>query len=195
MAVTDLIGNAQNYTSPSSYQILDSIYSENCILLNNALELLFGKAYSTTSIPLPMIGFKYKPTGSIELLKFTYSVYPYLNKQMITSGAIQNETRFSIMLLDPINNDNPVVAAILKRQTLVTLLEKYVRMGGLFTILTLWGTLKNCVLESFSGVESGGMDGTAYICNFVKPLFDTSSASAQLSSTLKSLSSGGIGTV
>lgn len=196
MASIDLIGSAQDYVNAGSYQILDTLYSQNCVLLNNAIEIISGKTGGLNSIPLPLIGFQYKPTGSIELLNFSYSSYPYLNKQQITNSVIQNQTRFSLLLMDPINGSNPVVAALLKRQTLIKLLEKYQNAGGLFTVLTLWGTISNCVLESFYGVESGeGLNGTSFMCNFMKPLFDTSSASSQLSSTLNSLSNGGVGSI
>jgi hypothetical protein len=195
MAMTDLLGQAVQQNQVSNYQILDSIYSEGAIILNNATEILLGKSVgSSLDIPVPLIGFKYKPMGTIELIKYEYSEYPYLSKQMVSNAGVKQATRFSVQLLDPITGSNPVILAVVKRQVLQTLLDKYAAGGGLFTILTLWGSVTNCLLEGLEGVEgsSNGSDGVNFVMHFYKPNFDTAAVQKKLSSSLASLTNGGV---
>lgn len=189
-SLQSLIGDAQTYVNAGSYSILDTIYSENAVLLNNALEIISGQT-AVSAVPLPLLGFHFNPSQTIQLLNFEYSRYPYLNKKMISNSVVQNETRFSLEIIDTITSDNTVITAIAKRQLLITLLNKYILAGGLFTILTLGGTISNCLMEDFSWI--GRTD--RFVANFVKPLFSTTDTSEQLSSTLKSLQNGGVASI
>jgi hypothetical protein len=196
MAMTDLLGKASQATQVTNYQILDTIYSKGAVILNNATEILLGKtAGSSLNFPVPLIGFSYKPMGTIELIKYEYSEYPYLSKKMISNSGVKQSTRFTVQVLDPITSSNSVALAVVKRKLLQNLLDKYAAGGGLFTILTLWGSITNCLLEGLEAVEgqSNGSDGVNFVLRFYKPNFDTSSVQKKLSSTLSSLSSGGVG--
>jgi hypothetical protein len=198
MAMTDLLGKTQVSVKLTNYQILDTIYSNAAVILNNAAEVLLKQsATSVYNIPVPLVGFSYKPMGTIELLKYEYSEYPYLSKQMVSNAGVKQATRFTVQVIDAIASSNIVLEAIAKRQLLQTMLDKYAAAGGLFTVLTLWGTITNCLLEGMEGVEgqSTGSDGVLFNIHFYKPNFDTAATTDKLSSSLSSLTSGGAGSI
>ncbi|HOT63485.1 MAG TPA: hypothetical protein PLU93_11555, partial [Treponemataceae bacterium] len=78
MAFTEILGNPQDVTTLNSYALLDRIYSDGAIVLENATEILTGKK-PVIDVGLPLVGFSFKPDGNLELLKYQWSQYPYLN--------------------------------------------------------------------------------------------------------------------
>ena len=180
MALMEILGNPQDTVNATGYQILDSLYSDGAVILENAVEILTGKK-APIDAGLPLVGFSYKPE-SLELLKYSWSQYPYLNKQKLTFAAVKEATTFSVAVISPIAaGGNEVIPSLIKRELLLTLLEKYCDAGGMFTVLTLWGTRKHCVLSGLDGVAGEGMDGTLFKMSFSKPNFDLTGADASMS--------------
>ena len=189
MAFTEILGKPQDTVNAGSYQILDSLYSDGAIILENATEILTGKK-APIEAGLPLIGFSYKPE-SLELLKYGWSQYPYLNKQKLTFSAVKETTAFSVSVISPITTGgHSVVGELVKRELLAKLLEKYCDAGGMFTVLTLWGTRKHCVLTGMEGVSGEGMDGTLFKMSFMKPNFDLTGADASMSDFMKKATNG-----
>ena len=194
MALTDIIGQAQDVVNTAAYLLLDGLYSSGAVILENPVAV-FKQNKSLLGleleIPVPLIGFNYKPEGTIELLKYQWSEYPYLNKQVLTNAAIKQTTKFSVQVIDPISGNNPVLLALLKREGLKMLLEKYTDAGGMFTVMTLWGAIKHCVLTDLAGVSGEAMDGTNFIMSFMKPNINIGTADKQLSDFMSNAQAGG----
>ena len=88
--ITDILGVSRSTDiSSADYNLLDSIFSNNAIWLQNAIEVInipfLPKDNFLNSIPLPMIGFQFNPIGEIQLLSYAWSQYPFLSKQVITN--------------------------------------------------------------------------------------------------------------
>ena len=173
--VTDILGKPKSTDiSNATYTLLDDIFSYNAIWLQNAIELsnipILSQNEFSKNISLPLIGFQYKPVGNIELLKYAWSQYPFLSKQVITNSGMKQATKFSVDVFSVISDSNPVAINLLKIQTIMDLLDMYIAKGGLFTILTLYGFITNCVCADVYGVSDGEMlDGTHLRFDFIKP--------------------------
>ena len=193
MALTDgLLGSAQPTNNITGFSLLDSIYSENAVILENATSIFSGKESVLPEVGLPLIGFRYKPEGNLELLKYRWSQYPYLNKANLTFAAVKDTTDFSVSVISPITGDTPVAASIGMRAGLVTLLDKYCSRGGMFTVITLWGTKRHCVLTDLSGIAEGDtMDGVLFKMSFNQPNFDMTGADESMSDFMKRATNGG----
>jgi hypothetical protein len=190
MAFTEILGKPQDTVNSSSYQILDSLYSGGAVILENATEILTGKK-PLIDAGIPLIGFSYKPESGLELLKYQWSQYPYLNKQKLTFSAVKQATDFSVSVISPITTDGPVIVTIALRELLIKLLEKYCNAGGMFTVLTLWGTQRHCVLTGLDGIGADGtMDGTLFKMSFNKPNFDLTGADASMSDFMTKATNG-----
>lgn len=189
-ATSQLIGTkAPETTGSITLQLLDLVYTKSCICLNDVQSVFFGVGQYLT-VPLPLLTFDYKVSGDIDLLNYTWSEYPYLNKQTLVNAPIKHATRFSVDLLDPINEYNPVLVALLKRQGLIELLDRYALGGGTFTVITMWGTLTNCVLESVQGINTDSGQGTQFRLNFLKPNFSRKRLTNSLNSFLSKYTKG-----
>lgn len=183
--ITDILGKARpTDISNADYILLDDIFSYNAIWLQNAIELfkipVLSEYELTKNIPLPLIGLAYRPIGEIELINYEWAQYPYLSKQVITNAGIKQPTRFAVDVYSVfkggniLSGGNTVALNLLKISTIVSLLNQYVAKGGLFTILTLYGFITDCVLEKITGISDGEMvDGTHLRFNFLKPNIDT----------------------
>ena len=191
MPFTEILGKPQDTVNANGFQLLDSLYSSGAVILENATEILTGKK-APIDAGLPLIGFSYKPESGLELLKYQWSQYPYLNKQRLTFSAVKQATDFSVSVVSPIAaGGNEVIPALVKRELLIKLLEKYCDAGGMFTVLTLWGTRTHCVLTGIDGVSGDGMDGTLFKMSFNKPNFDLTGADASMSDFMKKATNGG----
>lgn len=183
--ITDIIGKQKSTdVSRATYTILDDIFSNTAIWLQNVIEIvnipILSQNSFIKSIPLPLIGFSYRPIGEMELLSYEWSQYPYLSKQVITNAGVKQPTRFSVDVFSVISLENPIALNILKISALVKLLDNYVAKGGLFTILTMFGPITDCVLEKITGFAGDEMiDGTHLRFSFFKPNIDTTAAVAQ----------------
>ncbi len=165
----DFLGSLSGYnTQITGYQILDDIYSHSAIVLQDANTIfnipIISPLFSGSpvgDVGLPLIGLAYKTEGDVELLNYAWAEYPFLSKQIITNAGVKQPTVFSIDAYSVISGANPIALNIFKVQKIVEYLEEYVAKGGLFTILTLFGTIQDCVLERISGVsDDQGPDGT-----------------------------------
>lgn len=168
--------------TPDAFLTLDYLFQKNALILNDTLTILKGSPFSVlgvdVNLPLPLLGFEYMSPDEVELLKYSYSEYPYVNKTMITNAYIKENTRLSIIGLRPITYgggsvnsvSTSVVGNYLTNELILSTLQAYCDRGGTFTILTMWGQLNNLVLERLSGIrlESGPnqFQGQAYRFEF-----------------------------
>lgn len=195
--ITDILGPSKSTDiSEASYTLLDDLFSYNAVWLQNAIEIanipFLSQNELLKNIPLPLIGFAYKLTGDVQLLSYEWSQYPFLSKQMITNSGMKQQTRFSLDVYSVLSNTNPVALNLLKITALVSIIDNYVARGGLFTVLTMYGFITDCVLESITGLSDGEMlDGTHLRFNFIKPNIDSTAAvTKQLSDLVSSIDIG-----
>ena len=136
--------------------LLDMVYRHNALLLDDAISLIggsfIGGLASAPSIPLPLVGFVYETPSTVELLKYSYSEYPYLNKSLIINSYLRENTQFRVVAYRQITASNPVILNIATNEILYKTLETYCNNGGTFTLLTMWGTFNNLVLEGLNGI-------------------------------------------
>lgn len=189
--MSSLLGGQSPVQKIINYNSVRTIYDNFSVLLVDTVSILSGGVVNVP-IPVPLLTFTYRPIGEIQFLKYKWSEYPYLSRQILTNSNIKEGVRFSVELKDPMNFLNPIWLAVLKRQGLIKLLETYCDKGGRFVVLTLWGTLTDCVLEGFSGIEDGGQQGVNYRMDFYKPNFNTSALDKALSTAMSALANGGI---
>jgi len=199
---TDILGTSKSTDiSSADYTLLDDIFSYNAIWLQNAIELsnipILSQFELTKNVPLPLIGLAYKPVGEIEFLSYEWSQYPYLSKQIITNAGIKQATRFALDVYSVLNGSNPVALNLLKVSAIIKFLDGYIAKGGLFTVLTLYGFITDCVLEKITGISDGEMlDGTHLRFNFLKPNIDTTVIVAkQVSDLVNKINLGGAQTL
>ena len=147
-------------------------------------------AESFVDLPLPMIGFTYQ-VEEIQLLKYKYSEYPYLNKNLLTYGVMKENTTFRLKCLKQITNLNPFVANVLVNDIVYRLLEQYIDRGGTFTVSTPWGVISPLVCDTVSGSPSES-NGTAFIMNFKKINIIKQGGINILSTAMNSITRGGL---
>lgn len=163
------------------FWILDLIFRDNALimtdsqLLINAAGAAFGASWNIgTSIPLPIIGFSFETPSQMNILNYSYTEYPMLNKVSVVNSFIKESGSVTVRGLRPITRGNPFVLNYLMNKTLVLLIEKYADLGGTWTINTMWGTYGNLVLESLDGELSHDNDpgGTCFTFKFKRINFD-----------------------
>lgn len=163
------------------FWILDLIFRDNALimtdsqLLINAAGAAFGKSWNIgASIPLPIIGFSFDTPEQLNLLNYSYTEYPMLNKVNVVNSFIKGTGSIRLRGMRPITRGNSIVLNYLMNKALVLLIEKYADLGGTWTINTLWGTYGNLVLESLDGVVGGEKagGGTAFDFTFKRVNFD-----------------------
>lgn len=156
---------------------LDLAYRNSAILLSDAIEMSFGSSPLGALTPaLPLLGFVYDNPSQIELLKYQYSEYPYLNKQLIVNSYVRQNTRFTLTAHRCITPSNTVAINVMANEAYYLLLNEYCNRGGTFTITTMWGMFSNCVLEELNGIppqDSNGVGGTSFEFKFLKLGFQT----------------------
>lgn len=167
---------------------LDSLYRDNALLLAD----LGTIAGISTNFPLPVLGFVYEHPNHMELLRYNYSEYPYLNKTLITNSYTKEPTRFSVRSYRAITSVKGVAVNIGLNEALYYGIEYYCDRGGTFKLLTMWGHFSNLVLESLEIVQPDGnqVGGLGFEWRFRKIPFDTTNAEAVQSATVNSLSNG-----
>lgn len=163
------------------FWILDLIFRDNALimtdsqLLINAAGAAFGASWNIgTPIPLPIIGFSFETPSQMNILNYSYTEYPMLNKVSVVNSFIKESGSVTVRGLRPITRGNPFVLNYLMNKTLVLLIEKYADLGGTWTINTMWGTYGNLVLESLDGELSHDNDpgGTCFTFKFKRINFD-----------------------
>lgn len=177
----------------TSQEILKTIYQEGAILLNDVFRILIKKVVVGVSIPLPLLGFSYAKPNQVEMLRFSYSEYPYLDKRIVSNSMVKEQTKFSIVGYRPISladstSGNNVLVNFLTNELIYKTLDLYTSQGGTFTIITQWGIFNNLVLERFSGVnlDIKTMGGEGFLFEFKRVLF-AKSLYQQMSDDLHSM--------
>lgn len=189
--ISKILGNSApilEATSEVSRFALDAVYAKNAILLAD-LTRLFGLG---ASIPLPIVGFTYENPSEMELLKYEYSEYPYLNKTLITNSYTKQNTKLTIRSWRAITSVNGIVTNLALNEALFYGIEAYCDRGGTFTIMTMWGTYKNFVLENLAIIPQEGnqVAGIGFEWRFKRIPFDTANAQSVYSSALDAYSGG-----
>lgn len=188
MALTDFLNiNGVQQTEPS-LEVLDFIFGRSAIVLNDVSKILgIG-----SGIPAPLLGFEYQPISKLDLLDFSYPEYPTLNRSSMINSYLKNNTRFSVRAIKPITYTNKFALNYLTNEAIYYALDKYVTAGGLFTILTPYCSLANCVLEKFTGVTTSDRDcgGQAFDFQFLKLNLPTKQMQTSQSNYLSSITSG-----
>lgn len=171
--------------------ILDYLFQKNAVILNDTLQILTGNSLNvpipivgdvSVSLPIPLIGFEFLAPEEVELLKYSYSEYPYIDKTMLTNAYIKENTKLSIVGVRPIthmpngnhsidkndssksarnvaainNASTSVVGNYISNELILSTLQAYCDRGGTFTVLTMWGQINNLVLERLSGIKLEG---------------------------------------
>lgn len=173
----------------ASEVILDLVYGRSVIMLNDFLQIFKIGA----PIPIPIIGFIYQTPDEIELLRYKWSEYPFLNKQTQVNAYVKEPTRFSIKAIRPITKYNTITINQALNEAVKYSLDYYVALGGSFTIITPWSVVKNCYLEGASGVKLTDSDfgGQGWVFKFVS-YGDTGQTKKRLNSFLNSITKGTI---
>lgn len=189
---------------------LELIYKNNAILLNDGIGLgmrgideTFGTKLASSavgqiaskldkSVPLPLLGFVYDNPSSMEILKYSYSEYPYLNKSLIVNSYLKENTRFTVKAYKAITPLNTIALNTVTNEQIYSQLKSYCDYGGTFKLLTLWGTFNNLVLEGLNGIypENNQVGGTGFEFNFLKPNIDNSGKGVSFSGLISSLTNG-----
>lgn len=164
-------------------EILDLIFTQSAILLNDV-------AISQKDYTLPLLGFHYMIPNDLPLLAYKYSEYPFLNKNVIKSCAIKEQTRFSLQGINAITNYVGVISSMAFNEGIIRFLDDYILKGGTFTILSPWGIINPCVCDSVSGRKLGDNDigGQSLIFNFSTLKINSSKIVNQISESLRQLS-------
>lgn len=171
--------------------ILDFAFRDCALILNQSRLLMSDKMVGT--FPAPLIGFSYDSPDSITFMDFQYCEYPYLNKTMIVNSLVKNNSSISLKAYRPITKANSVIANMMTNMTLIKALETYAMRGGTFTLTTMWGIINDLVLERVSGIKvENEIGGVGFQFDLKKINFALMNETAQMSSKLSNLASGGV---
>lgn len=185
----------------ASKAMLDLTYRHSVILLSDVASMGLAAAGISNPIasaiadliPVPLLGFVYETPSQVELLKYRYSEYPYLNKSLIVNSYIRENTRFSVRAHRLITASNPVPINIAANELYFQLIQEYCNRGGTFTLATMWGIYDNCVLEELIGIPpeaSNGVAGTGFEFRFLRLHFSGNSLIKKIANGVKSLAQG-----
>lgn len=171
-----------------SMEFLKYMFQDFPLLLND-VPRIFYKKIGIVSVPLPLMGLTYAPPREVELLNFSYSEYPYINKTIVVNSYQQEPTKFSIIayrpisvmptkdangnINQPIQSGNNVIVNFLANEVTYNLLQFYGRSGGTFSLVTQWGIFTNLLLKGLKGItiDSKTMGGEAFLFEFKGVLF------------------------
>lgn len=173
-------------TRVGSFEFIKTLFQDFPLLLND-VPRIFYKQIGIVSVPLPLVGLTYAPPREVELLKFSYSEYPYMDKSVVVNSYKQEPTKFSIIAYRPlsvlptdikkgdsaIQSGNNVIVNFVANEVAYNILQLYARFGGTFSLVTQWGIVTNLVIESLKGIsiESKTMGGEAFLFEFKRVLF------------------------
>lgn len=142
-ALTDFIGTSRLVTKEPTLAVLDALYGKSAILFDDVSKIFnMGVSFS-----VPLLGFQYENPNQATLLKFSWSKDPFLNKEVTSNAYIKEQTTIKLKAYKAINRLDSVVLTYALNEFLIKVLNDYVTAGGMFSILTGWGIIKNCVLE------------------------------------------------
>lgn len=168
---------------------LDTIYSKSAIVLTDIAEItgITSSVGSLLTSHLPLIGFTYEHPSEMELLKYEYSEYPFLNKTLISNSYLKQNTKLTLRSYRGITANNGIVTNIALNQLIFEGVEYYCDRGGTFRIMTMWGTFEGFVLETLRIIppESTQAGGIGFEWEFKRLPFDTASTQNVYSDSLK----------
>lgn len=173
--------------------LLDMIYRHNAILLNESISILGGSSLGDIPLPLPLIGFVYENPNTAQLLKYSYSEYPYLNKSLIVNSYLKENTSFRVIAYKQITSSNTLLLNIAYNEILFRSLKKYCDNGGTFTLMTMWGIFSNLVLEELNGVttsEANANGGVGFEFVFKRLNFSASLIDKVANETISKITGG-----
>lgn len=169
-----------------SFEFIKTLFQDFPLLLND-VPRIFYKKIGIVSVPLPLLGLTYAPPREVELLKFSYSEYPYMDKSVVVNSYKQEPTKFSIIAYRPLsvlpagttkgnevlNSGNNVIVNFVANEVAYNILQIYARFGGTFSLVTQWGIVTNLVIESLKGIsiDIKTMGGEAFLFEFKRVLF------------------------
>ena len=169
-----------------SFEFIKTLFQDFPLLLND-VPRIFYKQIGVISVPLPLVGLTYAPPREVELLKFSYSEYPYMDKSVVVNSYKQEPTKFSIIAYRPlsvlpvdikkgdsaIQSGNNVIVNFVANEVAYNILQLYARFGGTFSLVTQWGIVTNLLIEDLKGItiDSKTMGGEAFLFEFKRVLF------------------------
>lgn len=175
--------------------ILDLVFRDCALIFSNTKLLINPKLGAVgISIPLPIVGFSFNVPEEVGILKYTYTEYPLLNKQVVANSFLKEPIDISVSAVRPIRRNNPIALNYITNQTLIALIEKYCDNGGLWTLNTGWGIFTNLALTDLTGIKIGqvaGADtgGIGFSFRLRKMHFDNTFATNQINGLLKKFTS------
>lgn len=178
--------------------IIDLLYKDWCVYMQTPNILRNTDSYTATgeslspfaslinTTGLPLIGFQFQQPKNFEILKYSYSKYPYLNRAVVANNMLKETTKITIQGLRPITVGNSVlVNAIVNNIGLKSYIEKYCDLGGLWWINTMWGARFNYVLTDLKGTlpVGEGIGGVGWEFTFERLNFDSMASSEKKTSS------------
>ena len=198
--------NSKNAGYFATKAVLDLFFTDWCIIMENPslLATLADKDGSSAGVSvdtnnvgvnmmdwkgLPLIGFQFQPPTNYEILKYSYSEYPFLNRAVVTNSMMKEPTTITLQGLRPITVGNSVILNyILNIIGLKLYIEKYCDFGGLWTINTMWGARTGYVLTDLKGtMPAEKQAGVGWEFTFKRYNFDSQSTQASKNSAMVSL--------
>lgn len=185
--------------------VLDLFFTDYCVWMQDPEILLTKASVSGTSagtgfmynalsaIPgFPLVGFTFLPPQNIEILKYTYSEYPYINKAVIANNMMKEPTQITLQALRPITTGNNILANFAANWLGIKYyIEKYCDFGGLWTIITQWGVRSNYLLTDLKGtMPVGNQAGVGFEFTFKRYNFDSYETSQAKNSDMLSVLGG-----
>lgn len=192
--LTTLFSKDSNTKFVLTKTILDLMFRDCCVIMQTP-SLIFTSMKSLESgstgvgvgigsnlidkTGFPLLGFQFQQPKKLELLKYSYSEYPFLNRNVVANAMQKELTTVTLQGLRPVIAGNPVlVNYVVNTLGLNLYIEKYCDFGGLWNINTMWGLRRNYVLESLNGtLPVGEVGGVGWEFTFKRLNFDSTTMS------------------
>lgn len=205
MGLTNLFTKSSDTKYLITKTILDLMFRDCCVWMSNP-ELVFtkekinnklGTGLSSASdfisqTGFPLLGFQFQQPKKVELLKYSYSEYPFLNRNVVVNAMQKEMTSITLTGLRPIVPGNPVLLNyVINMLGLKLYIEKYCDYGGTWSINTMWGVRSNYVLTDLNGVNvsnEGGLGGVGWEFTFKRLNMDATTMSESVSKSNNSVS-------
>lgn len=181
--------------------VMDLFFTDWCVWMQNPDIILTSSVTSSggygtatqgfikNSLVLPLIGFTFQPPQGMEILKYSYSEYPYLNQAVIANNMQKEPTQITMRALRPITLGNNIMTNFVVNWVGIKYyIEKYCDYGGLWTIITQWGVRSNYLLTDLKGtMPVGNQAGVGFEFTFKRYNFDSYTMAQAKSDTLTSI--------
>lgn len=185
--------------------VLDLFFTDYCVWMQDP-QIVFTTEVSSSGtsagvgfannllskISLPLFGFTFLPPQNIEILKYSYSEYPYINKAVIANNMMKEPTQITLQALRPITTSNSILINFATNWLGIKYyIEKYCDFGGLWTIFTQWGVRTNYLLTDLKGtMPVGNQAGVGFEFTFKRYNFDNYETSQAKNSDMLSVLGG-----